>query len=94
MSSRTELSSHELFSVENFIAFSVEDKKLKSRLFHDIQSVIDDDLSEQASQHFAESYGLVAKLILGDWASSIPAKSNIAIPREAAASSVRVTCSG
>lgn len=67
MSSSTELSSHELFSVENFIAVSAEDKELISGLFNDLQAVIDNDMSEQASQQFADSYGLVAKLIFGDW---------------------------
>ena len=41
--------------------------ELKSREFYDVQSVMDDDLSEKASSVFAESYGLIAKIIYGDW---------------------------
>ena len=68
MSSRTETTSGNIFSIDKFIASCSEDKGLNSRLFSDVQSVIDDDLSEKASYSFAESYGLVAKIIFGDWA--------------------------
>ena len=67
MSSGTETVDVNLFSVEKYIASCAEDKGLNSRLFSDVQSVIDDDLSEKASHSFAESYGLVAKIIFGDW---------------------------
>ena len=45
----------------------LEDNSLNSREFMDVQSVIDDDLSEKAANEFAESYGLVAKIIDGQW---------------------------
>ena len=59
---------HQFFSVEKFLAAATEDKSLNSRLFDDLQSVIDDDLSEKRCDEFAEYYGLVAKIIDGKWA--------------------------
>ena len=56
------------FSTENFLLGESNDKGLNTRLFGDLQSIIDDDLSEKASHFFAESYGLVAKIIDGQWA--------------------------
>lgn len=67
MSNGPETVSGNLFSVEKYLAFCSEDKRLNSSLFTDVQSVIDDDMSEKASRRFAESYGLIAKLICGDW---------------------------
>jgi len=67
LSSSTEIVSRNLFSVDKYIAFCSEGKRLNSQLFDDVQSVIDDDMSEKASERFAESYGLVAKIIDGDW---------------------------
>ena len=67
MSGITETVSGNSFSVDKYISFCAEDKGLNSRLFSDVQSVIDDDMSEKASRSFAESYGLVAKIIDGDW---------------------------
>ena len=68
MSSRTETTGiHDVFSVKNFVSSCAEDKGLKSQLFDDLKVVIDDDMSERASTGFAESYGLVAKIIMGDW---------------------------
>jgi len=65
--SKTEIDSRESFSVESFSSLCTEDKELKSRLFSDLQAVIDDDMSEHSARGFAESYGLVAKIIQGDW---------------------------
>ena len=67
MSGSTEIVSNNSFSVDKFITFCTEDKGLNSRLFSDVQTVIDDNMSEKASQRFAESYGLVAKIIDGEW---------------------------
>ena len=55
------------FSCGKFISSQANDKELNSKLFNDVQSVIDDDLSEKASNDFAESYGLVARIIDGKW---------------------------
>jgi len=67
LSNRTETYDHSFFSIENFVTTCAEDNSLKNGLFNDLQSLIDDDLSEKASRDFAESYGLVAKIINGDW---------------------------
>ena len=67
MNTLVENPSHQYFSVENLLGAATEDKNLKTRLFDDLQSLIDDDLSEKACNSFAESYGLVAKIIDGEW---------------------------